>query len=200
MSERLRDELAAFVRQRRNALGLTLEQLAERCSLATDTVGKFERGYFSPSLTTVEKLARGFGLTAGQLLTTAELSTWQEQDLGELLDMLRGRPPEQIETLTTIVRAQLVLIDAASLGGPDGVAPGEGEQAPVEAGLPVADGDDLEVLAGVDEPDARPAHGPGELGCLVQTIHAGADLDPSQRGLVALAGHGHACDEVGDPG
>jgi len=195
MSERVRPTFGAGLKQLRLAHRLTQEQLAERCSLAADTVRRVELGS-SPMLDTLEKLAAGLGLTPGQLLTVVyDTMVCDDENLGELLDLLRGRPRAQVKSITSIVRAALAL-----LGGPDGVAPGEGEQAPVEAGLPIADGDDLEVLATVDETDARPSHGPGELGCLVQAVHAGADLDPRERGAVALAGHRDASDEVGDPG
>lgn len=42
---------------RRHALGLTQAQVAERLSLDTETVSRFERGKHVPSLATLERLA-----------------------------------------------------------------------------------------------------------------------------------------------
>lgn len=50
------------------ALGLTLEQLAERSGLTPNYIGTVENGHRDPSLSTVLALARGLGLAPGDLL------------------------------------------------------------------------------------------------------------------------------------
>lgn len=56
------------VRRRRGALGLTLEQLAERSGLTPNYIGTVENGRRDPSLSTVLALAKGLGLAPGELL------------------------------------------------------------------------------------------------------------------------------------
>ncbi len=56
------------VRRRRKALGLTLEQLAERSGLTPNYIGTVENGRRDPSLSTVVALAKGLSLPAGDLL------------------------------------------------------------------------------------------------------------------------------------
>lgn len=56
------------VRRRRAALGLTLEQLAERSGLTPNYVGTVENGQRDPSLSTVLALAKGLGIPPGELL------------------------------------------------------------------------------------------------------------------------------------
>lgn len=64
-------QLVAFgreVRRRRNALGLTSEQLAERADLSTNYLITIELGKRDPSLSTIESIARGLGVPPGELL------------------------------------------------------------------------------------------------------------------------------------
>jgi transcriptional regulator with XRE-family HTH domain len=58
------------IRQRRQALGLTLEELAERTKLSPIYLGEVERGIRNrgPSLEVALKVARGFGVALGGLL------------------------------------------------------------------------------------------------------------------------------------
>lgn len=53
---------------RRRALALTQAQVAERLSLDTETVSRFERGKHLPSLVTLERLAGVLITTVGELL------------------------------------------------------------------------------------------------------------------------------------
>lgn len=63
------------MRRRRSALGLTLEQLAERSGLTPNYIGTVENGQRDPSLSTVLALAKGLGVTPAELIGGgAELS------------------------------------------------------------------------------------------------------------------------------
>ena len=59
------------MRRRRLALGLTLEQLAERSGLTPNYIGAVELGKRDPSLSTVLALARGFKVPPGEMLGSA---------------------------------------------------------------------------------------------------------------------------------
>lgn len=56
------------VRRRRKALGITLEQLAERSGLTPNYIGTVENGRRDPSLSTISALARGLGVPTGELI------------------------------------------------------------------------------------------------------------------------------------
>jgi transcriptional regulator with XRE-family HTH domain len=66
---------AREVRRRRQALGMTLEQLAERSGLTPNYIGTVENGRRDPSLSTVLALAKGLGVSPAELVGgVAELS------------------------------------------------------------------------------------------------------------------------------
>ncbi len=58
----------ALVRETRTKLGLSQEQLAERCGMHRNAIGFIERGERSPSIETVYAIARGLGVSASKLI------------------------------------------------------------------------------------------------------------------------------------
>jgi transcriptional regulator with XRE-family HTH domain len=66
---------AAFgraLRERRLALGLTQQELAERADIATMHLSKLENGTGNPSLGTVKRIAAALDVPASALLARAE--------------------------------------------------------------------------------------------------------------------------------
>jgi transcriptional regulator with XRE-family HTH domain len=61
------------IRDRRLGAGLTQESLAERAELTRNYISELERGLKSPSLATIEALARALGTRAYALVKSAEL-------------------------------------------------------------------------------------------------------------------------------
>jgi len=55
------------IRERRQAAGLTLEQLSERLAVSRQTVISLERGRYNPSPTLAHKLAQCFGCRIEEL-------------------------------------------------------------------------------------------------------------------------------------
>jgi transcriptional regulator with XRE-family HTH domain len=62
-------QLGRLVRLRRRALGLTQEQLAQRCGLSTNHIARIEmpKSRENPSLETLEKLASGLEFAVSDL-------------------------------------------------------------------------------------------------------------------------------------
>jgi HTH-type transcriptional regulator/antitoxin HipB len=60
---KLRYELAEAVRARREELGLSQRQLAERAGMTQPGVARFEAGGTTPTLPLLERLASALGLT-----------------------------------------------------------------------------------------------------------------------------------------
>lgn len=92
------------IRRRRVALGLTLEQLAERSGLTPNYIGTVENGRRDPSLSTIGALARGLGISAGELLGgVADLSP-QAIEAAQLFD---ATTPELQAAMLALLRAML---------------------------------------------------------------------------------------------
>lgn len=56
-----------YFRELRTARGLTQQELARSCRLATDSVSRIETGRFSPSLDTLTKLSKGLRIDLATL-------------------------------------------------------------------------------------------------------------------------------------
>jgi HTH-type transcriptional regulator / antitoxin HipB len=69
---RLRVELADAVRTRREELGLSQRQLAERAGMTQPGIARFEAGGTTPTLPLLERLATALGLTLNVSLAPAE--------------------------------------------------------------------------------------------------------------------------------
>ena len=67
-------QFGTTIRRRREALGLTLEELAERASLTPNYVGSVELGRRDPSLSTVLALAQALRSSPGDLLGARDIA------------------------------------------------------------------------------------------------------------------------------
>jgi transcriptional regulator with XRE-family HTH domain len=65
----------AAVRQLRTARGWSQEELGHRSRLHRNYIGGVERGELNPSLASIHKLARAFGVNASELVIQAEQTT-----------------------------------------------------------------------------------------------------------------------------
>ena len=70
----VRTRFGRRVRQLRRQRDLTLEQLGERAKVSDKFVQSIETGRQSPTIDTVEKLARGLGVGLHELLVGEDLS------------------------------------------------------------------------------------------------------------------------------
>jgi transcriptional regulator with XRE-family HTH domain len=83
------------IRRRREAVGLTLEQLAERSGLSPNYVGTVENGRRDPSLSTVVALAKGLRVPPGELLGPVQELSSEAYDVGRQFDAA----PEDVQDL-----------------------------------------------------------------------------------------------------
>ncbi|MBX3258829.1 MAG: helix-turn-helix transcriptional regulator [Labilithrix sp.] len=83
------------VRRRREALGWTLEQLAERSKLSPNYIGTVENGRRDPSLSTVLALAKGLRVAAGELLGPVKDLSPAAYEVGRAYDA----SPEDVQDL-----------------------------------------------------------------------------------------------------
>ena len=64
--------LARAIRQLREELEITQEELAHEAGITTGTLSKIERGLANPSWTTVERIAGALGTSVARLAAVAE--------------------------------------------------------------------------------------------------------------------------------
>lgn len=90
------------IRRKREALGLPLEEVAERSKLSPNYIGTVENGQRDPSLSTVLALAKALRVPAGELVGGVE-------DLGpealEAARLIQGCTPEVQDAALRLLRA-----------------------------------------------------------------------------------------------
>jgi transcriptional regulator with XRE-family HTH domain len=69
MSEREAPNVGLHLRTLRNDRGLSLRALAELCELSANTISLIERGITSPSVSTLDRLARALGVPIASIFT-----------------------------------------------------------------------------------------------------------------------------------
>jgi XRE family transcriptional regulator, regulator of sulfur utilization len=145
------------VRALRDAMGLSLRDLAERSGVSAPMLSQVERGETSPTLSVAGRIAAGLDLTLSQLLRLDEDRHVVVVRAGE--GRWRERSGHRLEELTPPLPGQRadvsrhVLEPGAGTGGPADPPmhePGARETAVVLAGAPtlVIDGDDLDLADG----------------------------------------------------
>ena len=88
------------IRRRREALGMTLEQLAESSKLTPNYIGTIENGLRDPSISVVCSIARGLGVSPSELFGGRTAMSALGHEGGRLFD---ASPPE----LQTLILALL---------------------------------------------------------------------------------------------
>lgn len=98
------EDLHAFcreVRRRREALGLTLDELAKRSGLTPNYIGTIENELRDPSLSTARNLARGLGIPLGDLFGGTDGRSAAAVECGHLIE---ASPSELREVILTVLR------------------------------------------------------------------------------------------------
>lgn len=90
------------VRRKREALGLTLEQLAERAGLSPNYLGTVENERRDPSLSTVLAIARGLRVPPGELLGGVKELSAEALEAARLFDAVS---PEVQDAIVQLLRA-----------------------------------------------------------------------------------------------
>jgi transcriptional regulator with XRE-family HTH domain len=95
-------EFGREIRRRREALGLTLEQLAEKAELTPNYIGTIENGKRDPSLSTVLSLAKGLRIAPAELFGGVQDLSSAATEAGLLFD---GVIPEIQEAVLKLLRS-----------------------------------------------------------------------------------------------
>lgn len=99
----LQHEFGGHIRALRQARGLTQSSLAERSQVSTDAIRRLEAGDSSPSLKTLDRLARGLGLQLCTLFESFENS--KPDRVAELGDFLETRTPREVRWACRVLLA-----------------------------------------------------------------------------------------------
>src|SRR6202012_2698604 len=153
------EALGARVRALREAMDLSLRDLAERSGVSAPMLSQVERGETSPTLQVANRIARGLELRLSQLLRLDEEGAVSIVRAGERRGGAAGPPAHRYEILTPPLpgqRAELSrheLAPGAVTGGPGDPPmhePGSRESALVQLGTVVlhCDGSAHELHAG----------------------------------------------------
>ena len=103
MTNRLGYRLGDLVRKIRQGRGLTQDLLAERSDLSVDAIRRLERGAFSPSLETLQKLSTGLELSLRTLF--ADLEEEPRQPVMHICDYLASRSRAELALAWRVIRA-----------------------------------------------------------------------------------------------
>jgi transcriptional regulator with XRE-family HTH domain len=99
-----RELLGGRIKELRKIRGLTQEQLAEQVDLATRYISLIEVGRSSPSLETMENIARALGVEIKDLFEFAHLQAGGVK-IEEIEQLLAGADEEKKRMIMKIVRA-----------------------------------------------------------------------------------------------
>jgi transcriptional regulator with XRE-family HTH domain len=151
--------LGARVRALREAMDLSLRDLAERCGVSAPMLSQVERGDTSPTLQVASRIAAGLELRLSQLLRLDEagaVTVVRKRERRKGPSSVKGHGYEILSPPLPGQRAELsrhTLASGAATGGPDDPPvhePGSRETALVESGnvVLICDGDRFELAAG----------------------------------------------------
>lgn len=91
------------IKKARNLMGMTGEELAERCDISTTYLRQLEGGKKTPSIQTLGTLCRELNVSPSYLLPEME-SNDRTLEQEELLLAVRGMTPEQIHAVASAIR------------------------------------------------------------------------------------------------
>ena len=93
----------ATIRRKREALGFTLEEFAERAHLSPNYIGTVENGRRDPSLSTVLALAKALRVPAGELLGGVKELGPEGLEAGRLFESASPEVQEAVLHLLRVV-------------------------------------------------------------------------------------------------
>lgn len=116
-NEAARVRFGAEVRRRREFIGMTLEVLAARAGLTPNYVGGVEIGKRDPSLSTVLGLAKGLGISPGELFSSRYGISPAAEEAARYFDKLE---PGLQEAVMMLLRSDAERPKPSGPSGPSG--------------------------------------------------------------------------------
>ena len=101
----IREKVCGRIQELRKMAGMTQEELRERASLSVDGIRKIEGVRTTPTLETLEKLARAFQMPLPDLVRFDETSTEHQRELEEIRLYLAAKDPEDVRFVRRVMEA-----------------------------------------------------------------------------------------------
>ena len=95
------------VRHLRKTQGMTQEELAEKSGLSVDHIGKIERGITSPTVESLEQVARGLEVRIANLFDLWEEDSQSQDSVSDLVRIsryLQNKSPDDVKFALSIIR------------------------------------------------------------------------------------------------
>ena len=97
--------LGKRVKKLRKELGISQMELALRCEMPTTSqIGAMELGDSNPTLETLKKLAKGLGLSLGELLDDSEAESLYDSTMNKLIAYAAPLTPDERLDLLEIAK------------------------------------------------------------------------------------------------
>lgn len=97
------------IRRKRCELGLTQEQLAQRCAISTSYIGHLERGTGSMSVNILVFISNALGVSTDYILM--DCASTDEQSIAHIASAIKDKPAEKKRIFFTAVKALADRID-----------------------------------------------------------------------------------------
>ncbi len=112
------DEIVRCLKERREELGITPAELAQRSGVSASQIGRIEKGKHSPSLSTVRRLACALQTSLLKLVIDERTPLTRDNTpphLWDLVDELPGATPEEAAVLLSVLRGEIAKRKLAAL-------------------------------------------------------------------------------------
>lgn len=103
-------QIGQRIRQERNKLRLTQEQLAELAGVNESYIGQIERAAKNPSLESLIKIAKALGVTIDYFLMDV-IDVKANKLIDELTTLTKGRKSDEVRLLLSINRLVIEYLD-----------------------------------------------------------------------------------------
>lgn len=110
MKKEINMEIGSRIRERREALGLTREQLSEAADISTPFLADVELGRKGVSPLTIQKLCNALHVSADYLIRSRELKT----DFPEIIELLSSLDAAYIPLVEELLRTYVKSIELKS--------------------------------------------------------------------------------------
>lgn len=101
--ESLEKQLGNRIKTLRKLRGWTQENLAEQAKVSVQHVGEIERGDGNPTLQSLERLSKGFGITVSQLLTVEDPDQETELLRDQICETVQEMPTAELKLLQGVI-------------------------------------------------------------------------------------------------
>ena len=98
------EKLGQRIREIRKKRGMTQAELAEKAGISVNFVGTAERGIHSPSISTLERIAKALHVNISQLFDFTEELPEKKYAIKELISILKDGNSTKIKVVTDIAK------------------------------------------------------------------------------------------------